>query len=341
MNLPASQNKHKYDWQKSVAKYQTPQRVKSIWQLVNTLVPYAALWYLMIRALAVSYWLVLPMALIAAGLLVRTFIIFHDCGHGSFFRSTKANNFWGHLTGVLIFTPYHFWRHQHAIHHAHSGNLDRRGVGEVWTLTKEEYRRASRWTKLKYRFIRNPFFLFVIWPIVLFLLVQRIPLENPPRRERRSVHLNNLGILLTVVLLSYFVGLKTYLIIQLPILMVTASTGVWLFYVQHQFEGVYWERSAKWDYVDQALVGSSFYKLPKILQWFTGNIGFHHVHHLSSRIPNYLLEKCYKENMIFQRIKPITLLSSLKSLKFRLWDERHKKLVGFDALKNIMKYPAA
>jgi omega-6 fatty acid desaturase (delta-12 desaturase) len=323
------------NWQKIIAKYQRPVKAKSIGQLCNTLIPYALLWIAMIKAFSVSYWLVLPLSVIAAGFLVRVFIIFHDCGHGSFFISRKANNFWGFVTGVLTFTPYHYWRHSHAVHHSHAGDLDERGWGDVWTMTVDEYLRASRWVRIKYRFARNPLCLFVIGPVILFLIVQRLPLNKVGKRGVRDIHLTNLGILLTACVISYFIGFKAYALIQLPVLMMAASAGVWLFYVQHQFEGVYWERHAKWDYVTEALKGSSFLKLPKVLKWFTGNIGFHHIHHLSPKIPNYFLEKCHRENPAFRKIRPITLLTSFRSLMFRLYDEQHQRLVGFGYLKQL------
>lgn len=335
MDVLSSRTDSQQSWQNIVAKYQNPQRARSIGQLLNTLVPYALLWYAMVKCSGISYWLVFPLSLIAAGLLVRIFIIFHDCGHGSFFKSQKANNFWGFITGVLTFTPYQYWRHEHAVHHSHAGDLDHRGVGEVWTMTVKEYLKASRWTRIRYRFARNPICLFIIGPPILFFIVHRIPLEKSGARGRKSVHLTNLGILIMAVAMSFLVGFKTYLLIQLPIVMIAASAGVWLFYVQHQFEGVYWQRHAQWDYVTEALKGSSFFQLPKVLQWFTGNIGFHHIHHLNPRIPNYFLETCYKENPMFQEIKPITLLTSLRSLTFRLWDEQHHRLVGFGYLRGM------
>ena len=335
MNISTLKAKYEQDWQKIVARYQSPQRARSIGQLLNTLVPYALLWYVMVKCLSISYWLVLPSSVVAAGLLVRIFIIFHDCGHGSFFKSQKANHFWGFLTGLLVFTPYQYWRHEHAVHHSHAGDLDHRGVGEVWTMTVKEYLQASRWTRIKYRFVRNPICLFIIGPSILFFIVHRLPLRKPAAQGRKSVHLTNFGILMIAVAMSFLIGFKEYLLIQLPVVMIAASAGVWLFYVQHQFEGVYWERHEQWDYVSEALKGSSYLKLPKILQWFTGNIGFHHIHHLSPGIPNYFLETCYKENPMFQETKPITLLTSLKSLTFRLWDEQHNRLVGFSYLKGL------
>jgi omega-6 fatty acid desaturase (delta-12 desaturase) len=321
-------------WKEIIAKYQRPHRGWSVWQLVNTLVPYVALWYVMYLSLAISYWLTLGLAVIAAGLLVRIFIIFHDCGHQSFFRSQRVNRFWGFITGVLTFTPRDYWWHEHAQHHASAGNLDSRGIGDIWTMTVREYMKASRRTRFCYRLVRNPICLFLIGPAFMFIIGRRIPSFKAGWKKCRSTLITNLGIVVMAVLVSALIGWKAYLLIQLPVLIMAVSAGVWLFYVQHQFEGVYWERQPGWDYVTEALHGSSFYKLPKILQWFTGNIGFHHIHHLSPRIPNYFLERCYKENALFQKIKPITFLSSFKSLKFRLWDEQNRQLISFKELKS-------
>ena len=324
-------------WQKTIAKYQNPQLWRSSWQLINTLVPYALTWYFMVLSLKVSYWLTFALAMIAAGLLVRVFIIFHDCGHGSFFRSQKTNRFWGFVTGILVFTPHSYWWREHAQHHASAGNLDDRGIGDVWTMTVEEYLKCSFWKRVQYRLARNPLCLFIIGPSILFLFLHRFSDKKTSAQGVRSVQLTNIGILSVGAILSSVIGLQQYLAIQLPVVMMAASAGVWLFYVQHQFEGVYWERDPNWDYVTEALKGSSFYKLPKILQWFTGNIGYHHIHHLSPRIPNYYLEKCFKEIPIFQDIKPVTFLASFKSLTYRLWDEQHQRLVGFDYLKELKK----
>lgn len=321
-------------WKDLVAPYQTPTVGRSAWQVVNTLVPYAVIWYLMYRSLAVSYWLALPLVLLAAGFQVRTFIIFHDCGHGSFFRARQANDILGFITGVLTFTPYYHWRWEHALHHGSAGDLDRRGTGDVWTLTVQEYLEASRWKRLAYRLARNPIVLFVLAPLFLFLIKQRFPSPKAARRERNSVYWTNLGVLTMAVGLACLFGLKAYLLLQSGVLMVAGAAGVWLFYVQHQFEGVYWERGGDWDYCTAALKGSSFYKLPRVLQWFSGNIGFHHIHHLSPRIPNYNLEKCHHSEPLFQTVKPVTLCSSFKSLTFRLWDEQRRKLVGFRAVRN-------
>jgi acyl-lipid omega-6 desaturase (Delta-12 desaturase) len=325
-------------WQKLLAKYQSPHRNKSIWQLVNTLIPYTITWVLMYLSLSVSYWLTLALAVVASGFLVRIFIIFHDCGHGSFFKSLKWNNFWGFVTGVLAFTPYDYWRHEHAQHHAQAGNLDERGFGDIWTLTVKEYLQSPLWTRIKYRVARNPICLFIIGPSLLFFIIHRFP--RPCGKGSRGIHLTNLSLLIMALAISSIIGLKAYLLIQIPIIMIAASAGVWLFYVQHQFEGVYWERTDDWDYVDEAIKGSSFYKLPRVIQWFTGSIGFHHIHHLCPKIPNYYLEKCYNEIPFLQEVKPITFLASLKSITFRLWDEQHQRLVGFDYLRTLRQQPA-
>jgi omega-6 fatty acid desaturase (delta-12 desaturase) len=316
-------------WQDILARFQRPAFGRSLWQLLNSLIPYCALWALMVWSLSVSYWLTLLLMLPAAGFLVRIFIIFHDCGHGSFFRSRRANDFWGTVAGILCFTPYSFWRYQHSVHHATSGDLDRRGSGDIWTLTVQEYLEASHWKRFAYRLARNPFVLFVLAPMWLFLFQQRVCLRNGGARERRSVHATNLALLAIAVMMSLTIGLKAYLLIQLPVMILAAAAGVWLFYVQHQFEGTYWERRGEWDYVTAALKGSSFYKLPKLLQWFSGNIGFHHIHHLSPSIPNYRLEECHKADPMFRQVKPVTLFSSLKCVHFRLWDEEGRRLVGF------------
>jgi omega-6 fatty acid desaturase (delta-12 desaturase) len=324
-------------WKRIVARYQKPSVGRGVWQIVNTLVPYAALWYLMYLSLSVSWWLTVPLAVLAGAFLVRVFIIFHDCGHGSFFKLPKANHILGAITGVLTFTPFYHWRWEHAIHHASAGDLDRRGTGDVWTLTVQEYLESSRWKRFAYRLARNPAVLFVLAPLFLFLMKQRVPSIKAPSRERYSVYWTNLAAGAVAAGLIWIFGLKAYLIIQLAVLTVAGSAGVWLFYVQHQFEGVYWERGGKWDYVTAALKGSSFYKLPKVLQWFSGNIGFHHIHHLSPRIPNYYLEKCHQAELLFQTVMPVTLFSSFKAFTFRLWDEQRHKLVGYRHLRTVRR----
>jgi omega-6 fatty acid desaturase (delta-12 desaturase) len=324
-------------WKALVARYQEPNRWRAAWQIVNTFGSYAVLWYLLHLSLAVSWWLALPLALLAGGLLVRIFIIFHDCGHGSFFRSQLANDVWGFLAGVLTFTPYYRWRWEHKLHHASSGNLDRRGVGDVWTLTVQEYLESSRWKRFAYRLARNPIVLFVLAPLFLFVVMQRIPSSRAGPRERSSVWWMNLAILAMVAGMSALFGFVPYLLLQLTAMSVAGSAGVWLFYVQHQFEDAYWERGGDWAYTEAALKGSSFYKLPRILQWFSGNIGFHHIHHLSPRIPNYNLERCHRSDPLFRDVKPVTLFSSLRSMTLRLWDESDKKLVGYRHLRGLRR----
>lgn len=300
-----------------------------MWQVINSILPYVLCWYLAYRSLQMSYWITLLLTLGASGFLIRSFIIFHDCGHGAFFKSQTANDILGNVIGVLAFTPYHRWRYDHAVHHASCGDLDRRSIGDIWTLTVSEYRESSFWTRLSYRLYRNPFVLFILGPAFLFLVVYRFTWGAPNARERRSVHQTNFAVASIAVLASLTIGIEAYIWVQLPIAIITCSAGVWMFYIQHQFEGVYWERHANWDYVQAALKGCSFYKLPRVLQWFTGNIGFHHVHHLGPRIPNYHLEKCCLGNAIFRDVKPITAFSSLKSLTLRLWDEERRELIGY------------
>ena len=324
-------------WKAILAEHQKPSLWRASWQIVNTIGSYALLWYLMYLSLRVSWWITLPLAALAGGLLVRIFIIFHDCGHGSFFKSRTANAFWGFLSGMLTFTPYYHWRWEHSIHHGAAGDLDRRGVGDIWTMTVQEYLESSRWKRFAYRLARNPVVLFVIAPLVLFVLWQRFSSPRASRRERHSVWSMNLAILGMAAALSMVFGIVPYLMIQLTAWVVAGPAGVWLFYVQHQFEDVYWARGADWDYTAAALKGSSFYKLPRILQWFSGNIGFHHIHHLNPRIPNYNLEKCHQADPMFGDVKPVTLFASLKSFTFRLWDESAKKLVSFRHLKTLRK----
>jgi omega-6 fatty acid desaturase (delta-12 desaturase) len=320
-------------WRPIVAKYQQADSRRSWGQVANTLIPYLALFFLMIFSLEISYWLTLALAIPAAGFYVRTFIIFHDCGHGSFFSSRRANTWLGFFTGFLTFTPYYHWRHSHARHHASAGDLDRRGSGDIWTLTVQEYLDSSPWRRFTYRVYRHPFSMFLFGPFIIFLIGHRFAGRQAKSRERYSVYITNLVLLAILAVAHFTIGLKAYALVQLPILFLGASVGIWLFYVQHQFEGVYWERHERWDYIIAALYGSSYYKLPRLLQWFTGNIGFHHIHHLSPRIPNYFLEKCHQEVAYDPPLQSLTLRSSLRSLRLRLWDEERRRLVGFRGLE--------
>lgn len=318
-------------WRKAVADFQGSDLRISIIQLINTIVPYLLCWYFAYLSLQVSYALTLVFAFFAALFAFRSFIIFHDCGHGSFFKSRKANDIVGVFTGIMLFTPYYAWRHSHAIHHATAGDLDRRGVGDVWTLTYDEYQELPKWKRIAYRLYRNPFVIFGIGPVLDFVVLQRLTsvnaAENP--REVRSVVYTNLALLAILIVMSLIIGFWEYVMVQLPIIAIASSLGVWFFYVQHQYENAYWERHEQWDYATAALYGSSYYQLPKVLQWFSGNIGFHHIHHLSPRIPNYKLEECHNSSPIFTEIEPLTLRSSLKSIHIRLWDEDRHKMIGY------------
>lgn len=322
-------------WQAIVARYQNADVRRSLWQIVNSAGPYLLLWTLMVHSLTISYWLTLALAVPAALFLMRVFIILHDCGHGSFFGSTKVNDWVGSICGVLTFTPYFRWRRNHAIHHATSGDLERRQTGDILTLTVNEYLALSKLKRLGYRLYRNPVLLFLIFPFVLFFIAQRFASPQDGRRERRSVLITNLALLAIVIAASLTIGLKAYLLVQMPVLYLAALMGVWLFYIQHQFEDTYWEHHPDWDYALASLQGSSYYKLPKVLQWFTGNIGFHHIHHLSPKIPNYYLEKSYVENPLFQQVTTITLWESFSAASLKLWDEASGKMVGWAHLKDL------
>jgi acyl-lipid omega-6 desaturase (Delta-12 desaturase) len=323
-----------YNWKEHLAPYQEPNLARSLWQVADTLIPYFTIWFLMFLVLDLSYWLEIPLILLAGLLLIRTFIIFHDCGHGSFFRTKKANDAMGTFLSLLVFTPYLHWTREHALHHATSGNLDKRGRGDVWTLTIREYRESPRWKRALYRSIRTPLVMFVFGPVFFMMILHRFSSQGAQKRERLSVYWTNLALILLMTNMGLIFGFKTYLILQTCVVAVAGSIGIWFFYVQHQYEDVYWERSGTWDYTKGALLGSSYYKLPKILQWFSGNIGFHHIHHLNSRIPNYRLESCHKNIPIFQEVKPMTFLASLKSISLRLWDEENKRMVGFSKLRD-------
>ncbi len=316
-------------WKEVVARYQQPSIPRACWQVVNTVVPFIGTWVLMYFSLKISLLLTFALAVLAGGLLIRTFILFHDCCHGSFFKSQAANHMLGRLTGLLTLTPYRHWRWEHTLHHATSGNLNRRGIGDIWTLTVSEYRASPPLKRIAYRVVRNPLVLFGIGPLVLFFFLHRVVSPKAPRREKLSVHWTNLSVALMFAGLIALFGLKAFLLIQTTILLVGGAAGVWLFYVQHQFEDTYWETDPNWDFFMAAVRGSSYYKLPKWLQWFSGNIGFHHIHHLSSRIPNYHLERCHNSEPLFQSVRPMTLRASLKSLGLRLWDEDKRSLVGY------------
>jgi omega-6 fatty acid desaturase (delta-12 desaturase) len=329
------------EWKDLITEYQQPHMGRAIWQIANTIGPVLLLWITMFFVKDISLWLCIPLAILGGFFLVRTFIIFHDCGHGSFFKSKKANSVLGFITGILTFTPYHHWRWEHAMHHATNGDLDRRGIGDIWTLTVEEYLASSRWMKVSYRFIRNPIILFIFAPIVLFFILERLPSSKAKPREKRSVHLMNVTLLAWSVCMSMIYGFLPWLVIQVTMMSVAAICGLWLFYVQHQFEETYWAQSKDWDYTAAAMEGSSYYNLPRIMQWFSGNIGYHHIHHLNPLIPNYNLERCHNSDSYFQQAPELRLFSSLKSIQLRLWDEVNSRMITFRELKRQLAYREA
>lgn len=309
---------------------------EAVSQLLTSLLPYFTLWVLMVFSLKISYWLTLALALIAAGFLVRIFIIFHDCGHNSFFASAKANKMVGFWLGVLIFTPGEQWWKSHALHHATSGNLEKRGVGDVDTKTVAEFQQSPWLKRLFYWVYRFPPFTFGIGPIFSFLLVPRLPIPKYGKKETNSVIFTDLALAVVITMMSLLIGWKAFVMIQLPVIWMAGMMGIWLFYIQHQFQGVYWARSDRWNYLASALRGASFYKLPRLLKWFSGNIGFHHIHHLSPRIPSYYLDRCFSASPLLQEVvTTIDLRKSLDSLFLNLYDEQNQRMVGFHQLRSL------
>ncbi|QQE81368.1 fatty acid desaturase [Alicyclobacillus sp. SO9] len=319
-------------WKNDFEAHQNPSLKRSYWQLINTIVPFVLLWFGAYFSFSISIWLTLFLTIPAAGFLVRTFIIFHDCGHHSFFKSSKANSIVGILTGLLTFFPYNQWKYEHSVHHAGNGNLNRRGLGDIMTLTVDEYMKLPRVRQLLYRLYRNPVVMFGLGPIFLVLIKYRFNRKGAGRKERFNTHLTTVILLAMVTLGGYTLGWERLLFVEGPILYLSGMAGIWLFYVQHQFEDSYFEKADKWDYVTAALEGSSYYKLPKVLQWMTGNIGFHHIHHLGPRIPNYNLQHIYDQTAYLREVSTVGLFSSFRSLRFRLWDEDKKKFIGFKGM---------
>ena len=317
------------EWRDIVAPYQRPSVRRSVTQLSVTLLALGAAFVAMHFAMRVSYALALALSVVAAGFLVRTFIIMHDCGHGSFFRSRRANDLVGFVTGALTLTPYAQWAKDHAIHHATSGRLDKRGYGDIETLTVAEYLALGRLDRLKYRLYRNPAVLLLLGPLWL-VLKQRVHTRGSAgRREILGVHVTNATVLLMLTAASLLVGPRAVAALYAPTVFIAAAAGIWLFYVQHQYERAYWASGAAWDYETAAVSGSSFYRLPRVLDWMTGSIGFHHVHHLSPRIPNYLLRRAHEENPYFHRAYRLTLGESVRAFTLKLWDEERGRMVGW------------
>ncbi len=323
---------------KALASYRQPDRLRSIFELIVTIVPFFILWIGAWMALSVSYWLTMALSLAAGGFLVRFFLIQHDCGHGAFFLSKKTNDWVGRILGVVTLTPYDIWRRSHAIHHATSGNLDERGVGDIDTLTIREYRALSPMRQLLYRLYRSPPVLLVIGPAFQFLLRNRLPqmFNSDKRSYWISAMGTNLSIAIVAAIITYFTGLGAFLAVHLPITIVAASIGVWMFYVQHQFEDTFWEGEEKWQMYEAALKGSSHYDLPAPFRWMTANIGVHHVHHLASRIPYYRLHDVMQDFPELVDIRRLTFVQSLSCLKLRLWDEDNRKLVSFAQARTVV-----
>ncbi|MBI2615314.1 MAG: fatty acid desaturase [Gemmatimonadetes bacterium] len=325
------------EWSFALAAHREPSLLRSLWQLFSTFSLFVAGWALMYWSLGVSYALTLLLAVPQALLLIRLFIFQHDCGHGSFFTSQRLADVVGSMLGVLTLTPYQYWKKTHAIHHATSGDLDHRGFGDIDTLTIDEYFARSRWGRLKYRVYRHPLVLFGIGAVLHFFVRHRLTAGVPRAwtRERRSILYTNAALALVVLAGMAAVGPAPFLMVQLPFTLISCSIGVWLFYVQHQFEPTYWEHTGRWRYHAAALEGSSFYDLPPVLRWFTGNIGLHHVHHLNARIPNYRLQEAFAAHPELHQVTRLTLRSSLQCLSLALWDERANRLVSFGEARQI------
>lgn len=313
---------------------------RSLFQLVSTGAAFLAMGATLIFSIDYSYWITLLLAIPSAGLLVRLFIIQHDCGHGSFFKSRLANDMVGRLTSIFTLTPYGFWRQSHAVHHAGSGNLERRGIGDVDTLTVREYLNLPRLKRIGYRLYRNPLVLLIIGAPVHFLLLQRLPqgVRDPSPSAWSSVLSLNAVIFVVYGLLIALIGAKLFFMAFLPVAIISAWVGGWMFFIQHQFEGTHWDTDEAWDFRVAALYGSSYYVLPRVIQWFTGNIGLHHIHHLCSKVPNYRLQECLEASPDLQNLNRLTFWQSLKCVRLALWDEAQRKLVGFSHLKAL---PAA
>lgn len=324
-------NKEWPSWYLSLSAFRDPSNKQAIWQLINTLIPYFFLWYLMIQLIHHDYpyiWTLL-LAVPAALFLIRAFILFHDCVHGSFFKSKKANTFFGYLLGMLTFTSLEDWRYSHLRHHVTYANLDARGFGDIWTITLTEYENGSKKMRFRYRLYRNPIILFGLGALFLFLLSNRLPTRTSGHKEHRGILFSNILIATMIFAACWFFGWKTYLLIQLPIIWFAGIMGVWLFYVQHQFIGGYWAHKKDWDPLRAAMEGASFYKLPTVLEWFSGSIGYHHVHHLSQRIPNYYLKKCYESILELQNKEPLTFWKSFGCIHVKLWDENKQEMIPF------------
>jgi acyl-lipid omega-6 desaturase (Delta-12 desaturase) len=312
-----------------LSAYAQPRLGRSLLELATSVVPYLGLCVVMYLTLGISVVLTVLLAVPAAGFLVRTFVVFHDCAHGSLFASKRANNYVGRCAGLLILSPFRRWRHDHAVHHATSGDIERRGVGDVLTLTVSEYQRRSWRGRLAYRLIRNPLVMFGLGPVIAMIVGPRVPTRAQRPRLRHSVVGTDAALVAVVGGLCWLIGWRSFLAVWAPAALLAGSTGIWLFYVQHQFEDAYWQSSEDWSYADAALQGSSYLRMPRFLQFFTGNIGLHHVHHLNARIPNYNLQRAHDENPVFHSVPTISLWDGVRAVRLKLWDEQTRKLVTF------------
>jgi omega-6 fatty acid desaturase (delta-12 desaturase) len=324
-------------WRAILGPYGGADLRRSLTQILTSVVPLFIFWYAAYRALSVGYWLTLILAVPTAGFVMRLFLIQHDCGHGSFFKSQKVADFVGFWLGVATLTPYRYWRKTHAYHHAHSGDLGFRGLGDVDTITVSEYHEKTFLGRLRYRLYRHPFVLLGLGGFFVFALKHRFPWDIPRRwkREWASVWKTNAALAAILVLAGLTIGLKAAMLVHLPVLIVTGTVGVWLFYVQHQFEDTYWKEHTDWSYFEAGLEGSSYLVLPKPLQWVTASIGIHHIHHLSARIPNYRLQQCLDENPQLQHVTRITIWDGLKTLRLALWDEDSRRLISFREARRL------
>lgn len=316
---------------REIAAYARPITLRSLFELVVTAVPFLLLLIMMWTATAAGYWVGLLLALPAGALLVRLFMIQHDCGHGSFFRRRAANDWVGRAIGVLTLTPYDYWRRTHALHHARTGNLNHRGIGDVDTLTVREFQALGRWRRLQYRLYRHPVVMFGVGPAWIFLLQHRLPVGfmREGWRPWLSAMATNAAVAGLAAVIIWHIGLTAFLLIHIPVTLVAATIGVWLFYVQHQFEDAMWDRDEDWSFHEAALHGSSHYDLPGVLRWMTANIGVHHIHHLSSRIPSYRLSEVLRDRPELRQVGRLTLWQSLRTISLALWDEEKRRLVSF------------
>ncbi len=322
-------------WKQALAPYAQPRLARSVLEVATSVVPYLALSVLMYFSLRVSVLLTLVLAIPTAGFLVRTFILFHDCSHGSLLPSKRANAYLGALLGLFVLSPFRRWRHDHAVHHASSGDLERRGVGDVITLTVAEYHERSWKGRLGYRLLRNPVVMFGFGPVFAMVVGPRIVARSARPRMRNSVLFTDLVLFALAASLCLLIGWRALLLVWAPAALLAGSIGIWLFYVQHQFEDAYWARDDEWSYADAALRGSSYLKLPQPLQFFTGNIGLHHIHHLNARIPNYNLQRAHDENPMFQTVPTLSLLDGLRAVRLKLWDEEHGRLLTFAQARTL------